>query len=189
VTTEQAVYTETYGEGLQTKYHNGKLFDWTGPEIDRCAGRLVAQEAIYRSADARTQSRMAIRGLFASSLTLAATAVCTAKMLERGNFWMRTQVLFFRKRWRRSPGDWGPSPKSALARSWSGFSLGADAVCVDRHLARLGLQPPDAVAQWRTWFDLYESMYGPGETVLCVRWHEQVLDWIAFRGDRPRTWK
>ncbi len=132
---------------------------------------------------------MATRGLFASALTLASTAVCTAKMLERGKFWMRTQVLFFRKRWRVSPDAWGPSPKSCLARSWSGYSLGADAVCIDRHLERLGIQPPDAVAQWRTWFSLYESMYGPGETTLCVRWHEQIMDWIAFRGERPSSWK
>lgn len=183
------VYTESPAEALPTKYYNQKLFDYTKPEIDRCTVRLVEQAAIYRSATKKVQRQMTTRGLFSAALTLASTVVCTAKMLERGKFWMVTQVLFFRKRWRLSPSDWGPSPKSCLARSWSGFSIGADAVCIDRHLERLGIQPVDAVSQLRTWFDLYESMYGPGETVACVLWYERILDWIAFRGDRPTSWK
>lgn len=174
---------------LQTKYYNQKLFDYSKSDIDRCIERLIDQSEIYKHSTSKEQSKMATRGLFAAALTLASTAVCTAKMLERGKFWMRTQILFFRKRWRSGPAKWGPSPKSCLARSWSGFSLGADAVCIDRHLDRLGIQPTDAVSQWRTWFDLYESMYGAGETILCVRWHSQILDWIAFRGERPKAWK
>jgi hypothetical protein len=189
MSTELVVYTETSGETLQTKYHNQKLFDYTRDEVDRCIERLVEQAEIYRYSSSRACVQMATRGLFAAALTLNATAVWTAKRLEAGRFAMSTQSRFFFKRWRLSPDRWGANAKSCLARSWSGYSIGADAVCIDRHLARLGVQPPDAVSQWRTWFDLYESMYGPGETTLCVRWHEQVLDWIAFRGDRPRTWK
>lgn len=174
---------------IPTKYCNRKLFDYSRDEIDRCIEKLIEQAAIYAKSSRRMQLRMSTRGLFAASLTLASTAVVSAKMLERGKFWMKTQFLFFRNRWRKSPGEWGPSPKSALARSWSGYSVGADAVCIDRHLELLEIQPPDAVAQWRTWFELYESMYGAGETVLCVRWHSQLLDWIAFRGPRPEAWK
>ncbi len=180
---------ETGVSERQSKYRNAFLFDYSGPEIERCAVRLIQQKEIHYQAPRKLRRQMETRGLFAAALTLASTAVTSAKMLERGKFWMNTQVLFFRNRWKKSPGEWGPSAKSALGRSWSGFSLGADAVCIDRHLERLGIQPPDAVAQWRIWFNLYESMYGPGETVLCVRWHEQLLDWIAFRGPRPSSWK
>jgi hypothetical protein len=174
---------------LPTKYYAQRLFEYSLASIDRCAVRLVEQAEIYRTSDEHRRDQMATRGLFAAALTLASTAVCTAKMLERGKFWMETQVLFFRNRWRNSPDQWGPSAKSCLARSWSGFSIGADAVCIDRHLERLQVHPPDAVAQWKVWFDLYDKMYGPGETELCVRWHVQILDWIAFRADRPRSWK
>lgn len=174
---------------VPTKYCNQKLFDYSKDEIDRCIEKLIEQADIYEKSSRRMQLRMSTRGLFAAALTLASTAIVSAKMLERGKFWMNTQLLFFRNRWRRSPGEWGPSPKSALARSWSGYSIGADAVCIDRHLGLLEIQPRDAVAQWRTWFEVYESLYGAGETVLCVRWHSELLDWIAFRGPRPEAWK
>lgn len=172
-----------------TKYYNSRIFDYSCPEIRACLERLVEQAAIYRKVGVLSKRRMAIRGLFAAALTLNATAVWTAKRLEVGRFAMSTQSKFFFIRWRRPPDLWGVNAKSCLARAWSGISLGADAVCIDRHLERLKSKPPGAVEQWKEWFDLYESMYGAGETVLCVRWHTHVLDWIAFRGPRPEAWK
>lgn len=172
-----------------TKYHNPKMFDYSRADLDACEERLRRQAVLYASSGLLTKRRMAVRGLFAAALTLNATAVWTAKRLESGRFAMSTQSRFFFIRWRLAPDRWGVNAKSCLARAWSGFSIGADAVCIDRHLERLGSKPADATAQWRLWFDLYESMYGAGETVLCVRWHIQVLDWIAFRGPRPTSWK
>lgn len=172
-----------------TKYHNQRVFQYSRAEIERCAERLHEQAAIYARAGLLTRRRMAVRGLFAAALTLNATAVWTAKRLETGRFAMVTQVRFFFMRWRKSPDRWGKNAKSALARAWSGYSLGADAVCIDRHLERLKVPLTDAVTQWRTWFDIYESMYGAGETILCVRWHTVLLDWIAYRGPRPEAWK
>lgn len=172
-----------------TKYYNSRIFTLSQPEIDACLGRLVEQATIYSNVGLLGRRRMAIRGLFAAALTLNATAVWTAKRLEVGRFAMSTQSRFFFMRWRLAPDRWGTNAKSALARAWSGFSLGADAVCIDRHLERLKSKPPGAVAQWKEWFDLYESMYGAGEAVLCVRWHTKLLDWIAHRGERPGAWK
>jgi len=172
-----------------TKYYNSRIFDYSCAEIRACLERLVEQAAIYRKVGLLSKRRMAIRGLFAASLTLNATAVWTAKRLEVGRFAMSTQSRFFFMRWRRPPDLWGVNPKSCLARAWSGISLGVDAVCIDRHLERLKSKPSGAVEQWREWFDLYESMYGAGETVLCVQWHTKLLDWIAHRGPRPEAWK
>ena len=172
-----------------TKYSNTRIFDYSCPEIKACLERLEEQARIYARVGIVSKRRMAIRGLFAAALTLNATAVWTAKRLESGRFAMLTQQRFFFMRWRRSPDQWGANAKSCLARAWSGISLGLDAVCIDRHLERLKSKPSGAVAQWKEWFDLYESMYGAGETVLCVRWHTQLLEWIAFRGPRPMAWK
>jgi hypothetical protein len=102
---------------------------------------------------------------------------------------MVTQRLFLRKRWRLSPEEWGVNPKSCFARALCGYSVGKDGVCVDRHLERMELSPQDAVQQWREWFRLYESMYGPGESMLCVRWHVELLNWIAGLGGKPAPWK
>jgi hypothetical protein len=172
-----------------TKYYNSRIFAISCPEIKACLDRLTEQAAIYRRVGLLSKRRMAVRGLFAAALTLNATAVWTAKRLESGRFAMSTQSRFFFMRWRLHPDKWGMNAKSCLARAWSGISLGADAVCIDRHLERLKAKPPGAVEQWKQWFDLYESMYGAGETCLCVRWHHVLLDWIAYRGPRPEAWK
>jgi hypothetical protein len=172
-----------------TKYYNKPLLDFSRTEIETCLGRLAEQATIYAHGGLLTKRRMAVRGLFVAALTLNATAVWTAKRLESGRFAMSTQSLFFKKRWKQWPNQWGRSAKSCLARAWSGYSLGADAVCIDRHLERMGYEIHDAVTQWKVWFDLYESMYGAGETVLCVRWHTQLLDWISYHGPRPEAWK
>lgn len=176
-------------EPQATKYYNSRIFEYSRPEIKACLERLVEQAAIYSKSGLLTRRKMAVRGLFAAALTLNATAVWTAKRLESGRFAMSTQSRFFFMRWRLHPDRWGANAKSALARAWSGFSLGADAVCIDRHLQRLKSKPAGAVEQWKQWFDLYESMYGAGETVLCVQWHAKLLEWIAYRGPRPEAWK
>jgi hypothetical protein len=176
-------------ETTSSRYHNRFLFDYSKGEIDRCLGRLSDQAAIYGSHGPKVQRIMRTRALFVAALTLNATAVWTAMMVARGSFSMRTQVLFFRKRWRQGAGEWGENAKSCFARALSGYSIGQDGVCVDRHLERMGIAPADAAAQWSDWFRLYESLYGPGETVLCVRWHVELLDWIAIRGEKPMPWK
>lgn len=151
--------------------------------------RLSDQAEIYKSHCPLDQWKMRIRGLYTAALTLNATAIWTAKLLHRGKVSMVTQVRFFQKRWRANPDDWGTNAKSCFARALSGYSIGRDAVCIDRHLERMGLSPRTAAAQWKHWFRIYESLYGPGETVLCVRWHVELLDWIAMRGERPEPWK
>lgn len=172
-----------------SKYHNRFLFDLSGEEIGSCIGRLERQAEIYMARSDSERRRMETRGLFTAAMTLNATAVWTAKLLIRGTFSMISQVRFFRKRLRRPPGEWGDTPKSAFARALSGYSIGPDGVCVDRHLERSNLLPENAAGQWRHWFRLYESMYGPGETVGCVKWHKELLDWIAGLRNKPEPWK
>lgn len=171
------------------KYHNQYLFDYCHSEVEECLARLADQEKIYRSRSAATRWRMRVRALFVAAFTLNATAIWTAKLLVKGKFSMITQFRFFRKRWRMDPKEWGPNAKSCFSRALCGYSAGSDGVCVDRHLQRMDLTPKNAAEQWRDWFRLYESMYGPGETALCVRWHIEVLDWIALLGKRPVPWK
>jgi hypothetical protein len=176
-------------EAGSSKYYNQFLFDYSKEEIRKCMRRLSDQAKIYESHSDLDQRRMRIRGLYLAALTLNATAIWTAKLLKRGKVSMVTQVLFFRKRWRQDPKDWGANAKSCFARALSGHSIGKDSVCIDRHLERMGLVPKNAAEQWRHWFRLYESMYGPGEAILCVRWHIELLDWIAMRRERPDPWK
>jgi len=171
------------------KYHNRYLFDYCQDEVEKCLVRLADQSRIYGSRSAATRWKMRARALFVAAFTLNATAVWTAKLLVNGTFSMITQRRFFKKRWRLDPGAWGKNAKSCFARALCGHSIGKDGVCVDRHLERMELNPQNAVAQWRDWFRLYESMYGPGETVLCVRWHIELLDWIAMLGEKPAPWK
>ena len=177
------------GSKLSSKYHNTYLFDYSGEEIRKCLSRLADQAELYKAGTVSIRRRMRVRALMVASLTLNATAVWTAKLLMQGKFSMRTQRAFFRKRWKLDPKEWGPTAKSCFARALCGYSVGSDGVCVDRHLERMDLLPKDAAEQWRDWFRLYESMYGPGETVLCVRWHVEILDWIAVQADRPSSWK
>jgi hypothetical protein len=176
-------------EAGSSKYYNQFLFDYSKEETRKCMRRLSDQARIYESHSDLDQWRMRIRGLYVAALTLNATAIWTAKLLKRGKVSMVTQVLFFRKRWRQNPNDWGANAKSCFARALSGHSIGKDSVCIDRHLERMGLVPKNASEQWRHWFRLYESMYGPGETILCVRWHIGLLDWIAMLSERPDPWK
>ena len=183
---EEAVMT---APNRASKYYNQFLFNLCGKEVLACLRRLTRQKAIYRASDPKARRRMRVRGLFVAALTLNATAVWTAKLMERGTFAMSSQTLFFKKRWRQSPKVWGDNAKSCFARALSGYSIGRDAVCIDRHLERMSLAPKDASAQWKDWFRLYESMYGPGETILCIRWHIQLLDWIANLGEKPVSWK
>lgn len=177
------------GSKFNSKYYNTYLFDYCGEEIRKCLSRLADQAELYKTGPAHIQRRMRVRALVVASLTLNATAVWTAKLLMQGKFSMRTQKAFFKKRWKLDPKEWGPTAKSCFARALCGYSVGADGVCVDRHLERMELLPKDAAEQWQDWFRLYESMYGPGETVLCVRWHVELLDWIAVQADRPSPWK
>ena len=170
-------------------YHTRFLFDYSREEIQRCLGRLDGQAVIYAGSPSRVQRRMRVRGLLVAAFTLNATAIWTAKLLQRGTFSMVTQVLFFKKRWRQDPKDWGVNAKSCFARALSGYSIGKDAVCIDRHLERVKSEPPNAAAQWEDWFRIYERLYGPGEAILCARWHVALLDWIAGVGDRPSAWK
>jgi hypothetical protein len=171
------------------KYHNRYLFDYPREEIDKCLRRLADQPEIYESCAAMARRRMQVRALFVSAFTLNATAIWTAKLLLRGVFSMVTQRRFFRKRWRLKPAEWGENAKSCLARALCGYSLGKDGVCVDRHLERMNLAPQDATAQWRDWFRLYGSMYGPGEAAFCARWHVGCLDWVAMLNEKPAPWK
>jgi len=174
---------------LHVKYHAPPLFRLTEPDAAHCIDRLLAQARIYEGSSIRKRLRMETRALMVAALTLNATAVWTAKLLEQGRFSMKTQRLFFGKRWRKPPFSWGETAKSALARALSGYSLGGDAVCIDRHLSRLEIAPEDAPAQWRAWFALYEELYGPGEARLCTLWHIRVLEWIVEGGPRPAAWK
>jgi hypothetical protein len=186
---EKKISVEARRRASLGKYHNKFLFNYSGEEIDKCIRRLADQVELYQTGTPSTRRRMRVRALVVAALTLNATAVWTAKLLMQGKFSMRTQRAFFRKRWRLDPKEWGVTAKSCFARALCGYSVGADGVCVDRHLQRMGLVPIDAAAQWRDWFRLYESMYGPGETVLCVRWHIELLDWIAMLGGKPVSWK
>lgn len=171
------------------KYHNRYLFDYSREEIQKCLGRLSSQPELYKALSGVAQKRMLVRGLFVAAFTLNATAIWTAKLLVSGRFSMSTQKLFFKKRWRLDPKEWGANAKSCFARALSGYSIGKDGVCVDRHLERMGIVPKDASAQWEDWFRLYESMYGPGEVILCARWHIELLDWIAMLAKKPLPWK
>ena len=172
-----------------SKYNSPPLFDYTSADIDVCCARLRAQPRYHDAENERRRRSMQLRGLLIAAFTLKATAIWTAKLLTRGTFSMRTQRAFFRKRWRLSPGVWGANAKSCLARALCGYSIGSDAVCIDRHLSRMRSQPTDAEGQWREWFRLYESMYGPGETIACVRWHIGLLDWVALKAPKPKAWK
>ncbi len=172
------------------KYHNKYLFNYCREEVMTCLVRLRKQTGFYWEADPLSQAKMRVRGLYTAALTLNATAVWTAKLLQRGKVSMVTQVRFFQKRWRLDPADWGTNAKSCFARALSGYSIGRDGVCIDRHLERMKSAPRNAEAQWEEWFRLYESLYGPGETALCTRWHVDLLDWIALRRrEKPMSWK
>ncbi len=172
-----------------SKYNSPPLFDYTSAKLDLCCARLRKQAVYHKRATKNRKRRMDVRGLLTGAFTLNATAIWTAKLLARGAFSMRTQRLFFRKRWRQSPKEWGENAKSCFARALSGYSIGSDSVCIDRHLERTGSVPPDAEGQRREWFRLYESMYGPGEMIACAGWHVGVLDWVALRSPRPKAWK
>jgi len=174
---------------LPSKYHNTFLFDLVGDQVKVCLERLAEQEELYARASDHERRRMKVRGLFTAALTLNATAVWTTKLLLRGVFSMSTQEIFFRTRWRQDPKEWGQNPKSCFARALCGYSIGKDGVCIDRHLERTESAAPTAAAQWREWFELYQSMYGPGETALCLKWHVELMDWIALRRGRPQPWK
>lgn len=177
------------GSKLSSKYHNQYLFDYSREETKKCMDRLSEQAVLYELASDSVRRKMRVRALLVAAFTLNATAIWTAKLLAQGKFSMVTQVKFFKKRWKLDPKGWGENAKSCFARALSGYSIGKNAVCVDRHLERMELNPKNAAAQWRHWFRLYESMYGPGETVLCVRWHIGILDWISGLGERPKPWK
>lgn len=177
------------GSKLSSKYHNQYLFDYSREEIKKCMARLDEQAVLHESGSSSVRRRMRVRGLLVAAFTLNATAIWTAKLLLKGKFSMVTQVRFFKKRWKLDPKEWGENAKSCFARALCGYSVGKDGVCVDRHLERMELNPKNAAAQWKHWFRLYESMYGPGEAVLCVRWHIEILDWIAGRRGRPKPWK
>jgi hypothetical protein len=170
-------------------YFNQPLFDLTSEETDDCMERLRIQSHVYSGTTNLLKWKMQARALMVCAYTLNATAIWTAKLLMRGTFSMQTQRLFFRKRWRVHPSEWGKTAKSCFARALCGSDIGKDGVCIDRHLERMGSKVTDAEAQWREWFRLYESLYGPGETVLCIRWHEDLLDWIALQGPKPKPWK
>lgn len=172
-----------------TRYGIAHLFDLNEERIEACLDRLRRQVALYWFAGPRTRRRMECRALFLTALTLNATAIWTTRLLERGRFVMRTHRLFFGARWRKSPGEWGSSAKGCFARALSGFGIGADSVCIDRHLGRMGIKLSDAPSQWRAWFRVYAQFYGQGETALCIRWHVLALDWIAGLGPRPGPWK
>lgn len=176
-------------EQTHVKYHNQQLFPYTGEIRVKSIDRLRRQAEIHEGLGLSGRRRMQARGLFAAALTLKVSVIWTAQLLERGSFVMGAQKDFFRSRWKKHPSQWGDTAKCCLARAWSGYSLGKDAVCIDRHLERLDRAYGGAVEQWAHWFDLYESMYGAGETELCILWHIRLLDWIAFGGDRPRAWK
>lgn len=180
---------QRYARSDLTKYNSPPLFDYTSKGVDSCCARLRRQVDFHRKATKNQKRLMEVRGLVTAAFTLNATAIWTAKLLLRGTFSMRTQRLFFKKRWGIKPSDWGKNAKSCFARALCGYSIGSDSVCIDRHLERIGSVPADAEAQWREWFRLYESMYGPGETLACVGWHVRLLDWIALRGPRPKAWK
>lgn len=171
------------------KYHAKQLFTLSKSAIEECLERLVVQRGLHWGSSWVAARRMRVRALFVSAMTLNSTAIWTAKLVSRGFFAMETQRKFFLARIRKDPGEWGENAKSAFARALSGYSLGHDAVCIDRHLERMELAPEDAPAQWRAWFQLYESMYGPGETIACARWHVEILDWISGAGARPEAWK
>ncbi len=172
-----------------SKYNSPPLFDYTSAGLDACCARLRKQAVYHKMAPKKRKRYMEVRGLLTAAFTLNATAIWTAKLLARGAFSMRTQRLIFKKRWRQSPKEWGANAKSCFARALCGYSIGSDSVCIDRHLERMGSVPPDAEGQWREWFRLYESMYGPGEMIACADWHVRVLDWIALRIPRPMAWK
>lgn len=181
---------ETSVTGLASKYHNRFLFEYARPMLDRCLKRLDVQGYIYWEGTAWRRRRMRVRALYLASLTLNASATWTATLLEQHHgFSMRTQRLFFTKRWRLHPDEWGANAKSCFARALCGHSLGPEGVCVDRHLERLEMAPQSAKEQWEGWFRLYESMYGPGETELCIQWHIDALDWIVGYRGRPEAWK
>lgn len=172
------------------KYHAQRLFkDLITDAVNSCLERLRRQPEMYKQASHLDQKKMQCRALNLAAVTLKTTAILTAKLLQRGTFSMITQRRFFWKRWRRHPDDWGANAKSCFARALSGYSIGADAVCIDRHLERLGIAPVDAPDQWKRWFDIYETMYGAGEAGACVLWHADALDWIALKRVKPVAWK
>ncbi len=171
------------------KYYSPSLFDLTSKDVRICLTHLEEQSRIYAAAEPFAKGKMQARALMVCAYTLNATAIWTAKLLERGRFSMRTQKLFFKKRWHQHPSVWGKTAKSCFARALCGYDIGQDGVCVDRHLERTGSKPKSAVEQWREWFRLYESMYGPGEAAHCIRWHVELLDWIALRKPKPKPWK
>lgn len=172
------------------KYHTQTLFkDLTSGTVNACLKRLRRQAGIYKQASKSNKKKMQLRALLLAAFTLKATAIWTAKLLHRGTFSMVTQRRFFWKRWRKDPSEWGSNAKSCFARALSGFSIGADSVCIDRHLERMESAPENAEAQWKEWFDIYERLYGPGEANACILWHVEVLDWIALKREKPEAWK
>ncbi len=172
-----------------TKYYSPSLFDLTSKDVRICLTRLRKQPGIYKATDDYDRWRMQVRALELAACTLNATAIWTAKLIMRDDFAMSTQRLFFGKRWLYHPSVWGITAKSCFARALCGYDIGQDGVCVDRHLERTGSKPKSAVDQWQEWFRLYESMYGPGEAAYCIRWHVELLDWIALRKPKPKPWK
>lgn len=172
------------------KYHVQSLFTGLASDaLDACLERLRRQPRMYKQASQLDRKKMQCRALFLSTFTFNSTIILTAKALRTGKFRMTSQRQFFGTRWRQSPDKWGKKPKSCFSRALCGYSIGADAVCVDRHLERVGDIPVDAPDQWRKWFEVYETMYGAGEAGACILWHIDALDWIALKRARPKAWK
>jgi hypothetical protein len=171
------------------RYGVTHLFDLNSGRIEICLERLRRQVWLYWFGSRQKKRQMQIRALYMTALTLNATAIGTAIALGRGRLVMKTSRLFFLARWKKAPENWGRSAKGCFARALSGFGIRKDGVCIDRHLERLGVVLRDAPSQWLAWFRVYEQFYGQGETAACIRWHVEVLDWIAGLGNRPGPWK
>ena len=174
---------------MNTKYHTQLLFNLTAEDVAKCSERLRRQPSIYSKVNAVQKKEMQERALTVSALTLNASLVWTAKLLARGTFSMITQRKFFEKRVDQHLTEWGETAKSCFARALCGYSIGSDSVCIDRHLERMGYWPKNAVDQWEEWFRIYERLYGAGETMCCVRWHVDLLNWISSEGSKPKPWK
>lgn len=165
-------------------------------EVNHILARLSEQATVYATAPESDREEMRLRALTCAYATAHTESRVAAQNLARG-FIMRSGRVAIERRWQVPPesGDqnqregkrikwnWARNTaKARFARALCGYSLGADAVCLDVHMLRLAphRRPRNAYQQWARWFRVYKREYGLERALWCLDWHRRLLDYCAL---------
>ena len=157
--------------------------------IGNILARLEEQAETYKIIPEDEKREFEHRALTCAYVTAHTESREAARRLANGDL-MRGTRTAIERRSKVTPDKWDEknklrwhrhTAKARFARALSGFSLGADAVCLDTHMLALpkARQPKSAVEQWSSWFVVYSERYGEDRAEWCIDWHRRLLDYIA----------